>query len=167
MLVGTLFGSTPCNVLRGELAVKIPEKARKDGQPPYNHQTVFSDHPATFYDGIEESEVAPLLGDQHLLLAGVKSLDERHKIFVSGRLDWGASLKINDAVQVSLNKLQATDTEATPKATAVIQYVGPVKGEAGLKFGIDIVVSALLFVSAIYFTMVSTTGPSFPGSGYN
>ena len=136
-----LFGSPPCNVLRGELAVKIPEKARKDGRPPHNYQTVYTDQPATFYDIYDESDIAPLFGEQYLLLAGVKSKEERYHLFVNGSLDWGTSLKINDAVEVSLNHLQAADTESTPKTTAVIQYVGHVKGEVGIMFGIEIVVS--------------------------
>ena len=140
--MGTLFGSPPCNVLRGELAVKIPEKSRNDGKPPHNYQTVYTDQPpATFYDSNDESDIAPLFGEQYLLLAGVKSRQERYHLFVNGTLDWGTSLKINDAVLVSLNNIQAADTESTPKTTAVIHYVGPVKGEAGIMFGIEIVVS--------------------------
>ena len=140
--MGTLFGAPPCNVLRGELAVKIPEKARNDGKPPHNYQTVYTDQPpATFYDSNDESDIAPLFGEQYLLLAGVKSKEDRYKLFVNGTLDWGITLKINDAVQVSLNNLQAADTESTPKTTAVIQYVGPMKGEVGIMFGIEIVVS--------------------------
>ena len=140
--MGTLFGAPPCNVLRGELAVKIPEKSRNDGKPPHNYQTVYTDQPpATFYDSNDESDIAPLFGEQHLLLAGVKSKVERYHLFLNESVDWGITLKINNPVQVSLNNLQPADTEVIPKATAVIQYVGPVKGEVGIMFGIEIVVS--------------------------
>ena len=139
VVVGTLFGAIPCNVLRGELAIKIPEKPYKDGQP-HNYQTVYTDQQATFYDGNENSSVAPLLDKQHLLLAGVKSRGARYQIFVTDKLDWGSSLKINDVVQVSLRH-QATYAGGTIKSTAVIQYVGPVKGVQGIIFGVEIIVS--------------------------
>ena len=139
-VVGTLFGATTCNILRGELAIKIPEKPRKDGQP-HNYQTVYTDQQATFYDDDENSAIAPLLDKTHLLLAGVKSNDARYQIFVTGQLDWGSNLKINDPVQVSLSHPQATDTGGTIKSTAVIQYVGPVKGLQGITFGVEILVS--------------------------
>ena len=138
--MGALFGSIPCNVLRGELATKVPEKSAAGQQQMY--QTVYSDQSATFYDSDEDSAVAPLLGNQALLLAGVKSREERYKLFITaGKLEWGSSLKLNDAVLVSLNHLQAADNDATLKTTAVIQYVGPIKGENGIKFGVEIVVS--------------------------
>ena len=136
IVMGALFGSD-CNVLRGELVIKIPEKPRKEGQPPHNYQTVYTDQPATFYD---ETDVAPLLGNQHLL-AAVKSNAERYQLFVSAKMEWGSTLKINDPVQVSLKHPQPTDTAATLKATAVIHYVGPVTGVTGIMFGIEIVVS--------------------------
>ena len=131
VVVGTLFGPPICNILRGELAIRIPEKPRKDGQP-HNYQTVYTDQQATFYDNDENSAVAPLLDKQHLLLASVKSNEARYRLFVAGQLDWGSNLKINDPVQVSLGHSQAT---------AVIQYVGPVKGLQGITFGVEIVVS--------------------------
>lgn len=139
--MGTLFGAAPCNVLRGELAIKIPEKPRKDGQQPHNYQTVYTEQLATFYDGNENSAVAPLFDNQHLLLAGVKSNDARYQTFVTGKLEWGSHLKINDPVQVSMRHSQARDTGGTLKSTAVIQYVGPVKGLQGITFGVEIVVS--------------------------
>ena len=140
VLVGPLFGATSCNISRGELAIKIPEKLRLYGRP-HNYQTVYTEQQATFYDDDENSVVAPLLGKQHLLLAAVKSNDARYQIFVTNKLDWGSNLKINDPVQVSLRRSQATDTKATIKSTAVIQYVGPVKGIHGITFGVELVVS--------------------------
>ena len=134
VVMGALFRSD-CNVLRGELVIKIPEKPHKDGQPPHNYQT---DQPATFYD---ETDVAPLLGTDQHLLAAVKSNEERYQLFVSGKMEWGSTLKINDPVQVSLKHPQPSDTAATLKATAVIHYVGPVTGVNGIMFGIEIVVS--------------------------
>lgn len=151
-----MFGPTLCPVLRGELAVNIPETFRKDGQLPHNYQTIFTKQEATFYDSDqyhEDSDVAPLLGGQHLLLAGVKSNEERYQTFISGKLEWGSNLKMNDAVEVSLNCTQAADTGSTLKATAVIRYVGPVKGLTGITFGLEIVVSffvALLGVIYIF-----------------
>ena len=136
----TFFGASPCNILRGELAIKIPEKPRKDGQP-HNYQTVYTDQQATFYDDDENSAVAPFVDKQHRLLAGVKSNDARYQIFATGQLDWGSNLKINDPVQVSLRHRQATDTGGTTKSAAVIQYVGPVKGLQGITFGVELVVS--------------------------
>ena len=142
--MGTLFGAVPCNVLRGELAIKIPDKPCKDG---HNYQTVYTDQSATFYDEDEHSEVAPLLGNQALLAAGVKSNEEWYHLFVTDKLHWGSTLRVNDAVQVSLKHVQPTDTEATLKATAEIQYIGPVKGDPGVTFGIEIVVNMLCYYS--------------------
>ena len=135
VLMGTFFGPFPCNVLRGELAIKIPEKPRKDGQP-HNYQTVYTDQQATFYD--DDENVAPLLDKTHLLLAAVKSRDARYQIFVTGQLEWGSNLKIHHPVQVSLRH---TDTGDSIKSTTVIHYVGPVKGIQGITFGVEIVVS--------------------------
>ena len=140
--MGALFGGVPCNVLRGELATRVPEKSTA-GQQQQMYQTVYSEQPATFYDSDQDSAVAFLLGNQALLLAGVKSREERYQLFITaGKLEWGSSLKLNDAVLVSLHHPQATDNDATLKTTAVIQYVGPVKGEKGIMFGVEIVVSA-------------------------
>ena len=136
-MVGTFFGNTPCNVLKGELAIKIDSEKQKSEQEAHNYRTVYTDQPAMFLD--DDMAVAPLLGNQAPLLAGVKSKEERYKLFIKqGRLEWGSSLKVNDPVLVSLNDSQAA---VTGTATAVIQYVGPVKGEKGIMFGVEIVVS--------------------------
>ena len=141
--MGALFGNTPCNVLRGELAIRIPEKRRKSGQQPHNYQTVYSELTATFHDSIKNSDFAPLLGNQALLLAGVPSKEERYKMFITpGKLEWGSSLKVNNPVLVSFKDSQ---TEATRKATVVIRYVGPVKREKGIVFGVEIVVRGLVY----------------------
>ena len=140
--MGTIFGGIPCNVLRGELAIRIPEK-RKSGQQPHNYQTVYSEQTATFHDSDDYSDLIPLLENQALLLASVKSNQERYKLLIEGKLEWGSSLKVNDPVRVSLKDSKATTTKVTPKATAVILYIGPVKGEKGIVFGVEIVVSGL------------------------
>ena len=141
--MGTIFGNTPCTVLRGELAIRIPEKRRKSGQQPHNYQTVYSEPIATFH---ENSNLAPLLGNQALLLAGVPSKEERYKMFMTpGKLEWGSSLKVSDPVLVSFKDSKVTVTKVTPKATAVILYVGPVKREKGIVFGVEIVVSGLVY----------------------
>ena len=140
--MGTIFGNTPCNVLRGELAIKTDPEKQKSEEEPLNYRTVYTDQPAMFQDFDDDIAVAPLLGNQAPLLAGVKSKEERYKLFITkGRLEWGSSLKMNDPVLVSFKDSQAAETEATRKATAVIQYVGPVKGEKGIMFGVEIVVS--------------------------
>ena len=104
---------------------------------------MYSEQTATFHDSDDDSDLAPLLGNQALLLAGVPSKEERYKMFITpGKLEWGSSLKVNDPVLVSFKDSQAAETEATRKATALIQYVGPVKGEKGITFGVEIVVRA-------------------------
>lgn len=130
--------TTACDVVRGELAKTIQKKHSE-----YDYQTVYSDHPSTFHDSEFESDVAPLLGKQALLLAGVKSKEERYHLFVADKLDWGESLKVNDAVLVSLNCPQVI-------ATAVIQYVGPVRGEKGILFGVEIVVGMKCSVPCVH-----------------
>ena len=154
-MVGTFFGNTPCNVLKGELAIKIDSEKQKSEQEAHNYRTVYTDQPAMFLDFDDDSAVAPLLGNQTPLLAGVNSKEERYQLFIKqGRLEWGSSLKMNDPVLVSFNDSQAAETEATRKATAVIQYVGPVKGEKGIMFGVEIVVS--IVQQKVYTIMVMT-----------
>ena len=143
--MGTIFGGIPCNVLRGELAIRIPEK-RKSGQQPHNYQTVYSEQTATFHDSDDDSDLAPLLENQALVLASVKLNQKRYKLFIEGKLEWGSSLKVNDPVWVSLNHRQHTETETTPKATAVIKYTGPLRGEKGIMFGVKIIVSGLVYL---------------------
>ena len=155
------------------MAIKIPEK-RKSGQ--YNHQTVHTDQPAMFFDSVENSDLAPLLGNQAGLLAGVKTRDERYQLFITGKLEWGSTLKVNNPVMVSLNNLQPTETEATPKAMALIQYVGPVKGEKGIVFGVEIAVSDFIdmhlnltdnvLLQDKHFLGQGTTDGTFQGERY-
>ena len=135
-MLGVLIGAPHSKISKGELAVKIPDAqrvTRRDGQEAHNYRTVYTDQEATFRGTIEASDVAPLSEMESLLLAGIKSKEDRYHTFIANKLDWGTKLKTDDLVQVSL-------TGATHKATAAICFVGPIKSLPGLTFGVKIVV---------------------------
>jgi ubiquitin thioesterase CYLD len=129
--------TSSCKVLQGELVTPIPHSERvprSDGQNTHNFRTVSRDSPATFYEADDGTDLAPLSANEYGVLVGVKSLWARYQIFLkSGKLDWGAKLKIGDQVSVELPRLSTPD-----RASAVVRYVGEVKTLPGITFGVEI-----------------------------
>ena len=130
------------NVLRGSLLTPIPlEKQipRADGKATHNYQTMYKEHTSTLFS--DEEDVAPLSSYDHILLAGVQSLEARYHTFVApNKLDWGSQLKVGDRVLVSIPNIYAAKSGATQKTSAVIRYVGPLDSLPGLIFGVEILV---------------------------
>ena len=116
---------------------------RSDGQRAHNYRTISKDSTATFYESDEDEEnVAPLTRNEYGLLAGVKSPGARYKIFLEvGKLDWGTKLRKGDQVSVEMPGLGAASSRATPRASAVIRFVGEVKTLPGITFGVEIKVA--------------------------
>ena len=127
-------------VLRGSLLTPIPgEKQipRTDGKATHNYQTLYQDYTITLY--CDEEDVAPLSDYDHLLLAGIQSLNYRYQTFITpNKLEWGGQLKVGDRVLVSIPDFIASLSGATRKTSAVIQYIGPLDGVPGLTFGVEI-----------------------------
>lgn len=126
------------NVLRGSLLTPIPDKKqipRADGRDTHNYQIMYKDHNITLFCDCED--VAPLSDYEHLLLAGVQSSKVRYRTFVN-KLEWGSQLKVCDHVLVSI----PDESGVTQKVSAMIQFLGPVKGLPGLTFGVEIMVKS-------------------------
>ena len=123
-------------VVRGELLVPIPENEitpRSDGQTPHNYR-LKQDPTVTLF--CKEDDIAPLTNYEFLLLEGIKSHMARFDVF-SNQLDWGSKLKPGDAVYVGLPTQHAVPVHY---AEAVIRYVGALKTEPGIQFGVEIMV---------------------------
>ena len=121
--------------VRGELLVPIPESeitARSDRQTP--NYRLKQDPTVTLF--CKEDDIAPLGKRDFLLLEGIKSHSARFDVF-SNQLDWGSNLKPGDVVYVSLPSKHAIPVQY---AAAVIHFVGHLKTEPGIQFGVEITV---------------------------
>ena len=135
-------------VVRGELLVPIPENEvtpRSDGQKPHNYH-LKRDPTVSLY--CKEDDIAPLGEYEFLLLEGIKSHIARYEVFISASnlLDWGLKLKPGDEVCVCLPTQHAVPVHY---AAAVIRYVGGLKTEPGIQFGVEITVRQILYVIAV------------------
>lgn len=140
--------TSTCHVLKGELITPIPFSEmipRSDGQKIHNYHTLTKDSPATFYDEDNGLNQAPLSPNEYDVLAAIKLPHVRFNTFIEeGKLGWGTKLKIGDKVTVELPVLgDAAPNKATPRAMAVIRYVGPVRTLPGITFGVEIKVISL------------------------
>ena len=129
-------------VVRGELLVPIPGDEitpRNDGQKPHNYR-LKREPTVSLYC---EDEFAPLGEYEFLLLEGIKSQTIRYEVFISpnNMLDWGLKLKKGDAVYVGM---PSQHTAPVHYAAAVIRYVGGLKTEPGIQFGVEITVILVL-----------------------
>lgn len=123
--------------------VPIPRAERapcSDGQKAHNYHTISRESPATFYD--DGTDVAPLNQHEYGVLVAVKSPTARYNVFLKlGMLDWGTKLKKGDQVSVELPGLQAVSSGSALRASAVVRYIGEVKTQPGITFGVEIKVS--------------------------
>ena len=123
-------------VVRGELLVPIPENEvtpRSDGQTPHNYR-LKQDPTVTLF--CKEDDIAPLGKYEFLLLEGIKSHMACFDVF-SNQLDWGSKLKPGDAVYVAIPTQHAVPVHY---GEAIIRYVGALKTEPGIQFGVEITV---------------------------
>ena len=138
-------GGEPVNVCRGELVVPQPEQ-QKDGAPsirggdkkPYPYY-LLQDPTVTLF--CSAHDIAPMDPTEFSLLAGIKSREDRYKVFLSedDHVEWGTRLKRGDHVMATL---PSSDPCSQTRAIAAICYVGELPQEAGIQFGVEIVVSA-------------------------
>ena len=133
----------PVNVFRGQLVVPLPEQL-EDGAAPagggdnklYSY-SLLQDPAVTVFCSAQD--VCPLDHTEFSLLAGIKSREDRYKVFLSedDPLEWGTRVKRGDHVMVAL---PSSNPCSTTRAVAVIHYVGELPQEAGIQFGVEIVV---------------------------
>ena len=131
------------NVLRGELVFsqECEDGAQGDDDQkrtlfhllPYPLITVFCN----------AQDFAPLNHTEFQLLAGIKSPQTRHKVFIDDGLDWGSQLILGSPVSVVL---PSSNLSVPTVAVAVVRYVGPFPDELGLKFGVEIMVGDKLCI---------------------
>ena len=123
-------------VVRGELLVPISENEitpRSDGQTPHNYR-LKQDPTVTLF--CKEDDIAPLGKYEFLLLEGIKSHMACFDVF-SNQLDWGSKLKPGDAVYVAIPTQHAVPVHY---GEAIIRFVGVLKTEPGIQFGVEITV---------------------------
>ena len=134
-----LSSPSPHNVLRGELLVPIKSKhASQDNGRPHVNYIVKKDPNIILYCKAED--VSPLVENlkDSWLLEGIESLSVRHALFIGGKkLEWGSHLVINDTVYSSI---PGPNPLVRQCVTAIIRYIGQVKGLPGCQFGIEIMV---------------------------
>lgn len=136
-------GGEPVNVFRGQLVVPIAEQ-QEDGAPLRG-----GDKKLYPFCLLEDPAVTVLCSEQHIapmdptefqLMAGIRSREDRYEVFLSGDdlLEWGTQLKRGDHV---LAALPSSNPRSQIKVVAVIRYVGELPQEAGIQFGVEILVS--------------------------
>ena len=127
-------------VVRGELLVPIPGDEitpRKDGQKPHNYQ-LKRDPTVLLYCKDDGEDIAPLDKYESLLLEAIKNPTTRYEVFsASNILNWGSRLKPGNMVYVVI---PGQHTAPVQYAAAVIRYVGGLKTELGIQFGVEITV---------------------------
>ena len=145
--LGGLVGRKQSSVVivRGELLVPIPGNEispRNDGQKPHNYR-LKKEPSVSLFCKDDGDDVAPLGDYEFLLLEGIKSRSVRYDVFISrdDMLEWGSKLKVGDVVHVGI---PAQTTVPTQYAAAVIRYVGGLKTEPGVQFGVEIMVRLVL-----------------------
>ena len=124
---------TENHILRGSLLVELTEaESRETFQyftPPLNYK-IYSDDLVKLY--CEPADVLQLNDQQFDLLLGVKFPFDRYKAL--NLLHWVEKLTVGFGVNVAIS------TIPNP-VRGVIRYVGPLPGEEGIKFGIELLVS--------------------------
>ena len=131
------------HVLRGEL---VFSQEREDGWQGDDDQKrtpfhLLRDPQITVFCNAQD--IAPLNHTEFQLLAGIKSPQARHKVFIDDGLDWGSQLVVGSRVSVVL---PSSNLSVPTVAVAVVRYVGAFPDELGLKFGVEIMVGEKLCI---------------------
>ena len=118
-------------VPKGSLLTVLSEKEAKviagDIKPLHNYKFVSGHHPITLH--CNPSQVFPITRNQRALLNGVPR--ESDRVEVLHNLDWVEKLILGSFVYVTI------PTIPTP-VKGIVHHVGPLEGEAGTKFGIEL-----------------------------
>ena len=122
-------------VVRGELLVPISGDELTPRKMPHNYR-LKREPTVSLY--CKSDDIAPLGEYELWLLEGIKSQTTRYEVFsASNILDWGSRLKPGNMVYVVI---PGQHTAPVQYAAAVIRYVGGLKTEPGIQFGVEITV---------------------------
>ena len=120
-------------LLRGSLLVELTNVEARETQqyftPPLNYKK-YSDDSVKLY--CKPEQVLQLSDEHFSLLLGVKLSFDRYKVL--NILHWVEKLKIGYGVKVTIPFIPHP-------VRGIIRYVGPLRGEEGTKFGIELLVS--------------------------
>ena len=97
---------------------------------PYDKGTYYCDCPIETISSLEDEEAK--------LLLSFKTNGERYKYFKNSALDAGKRMTIGCHVYV---KVRSSSGSNTQELVAKIRYKGPLPGELGTMFGVELVVS--------------------------
>ena len=134
-------------LLRGSLLVELTDGEAKETQqhftPPLNYKK-YSDDSVKLY--CKPEQVFQLSDEQFSLLLGVKLPFDRYKVL--NILRWVEKLRIGYGVNVTIPY----------PVRGIIRYIGPLPGEEGTKFGIELLVSRYVLDIILSVTVVYTIG---------
>ena len=118
-------------VVKGSLLTVMSQTEARiinnDNKSRHNYKLVSGYHTITLH--CKPSQVFPITKNQRALLSGVPR--ESDRIEVLHNLDWVEKLHYGSFVYVTI------PTIPTP-VKGLVYHLGPVKGEAGIKFGIEL-----------------------------
>lgn len=112
------------------LSDKEAESTASHFDPPHNYKYVSDQLTLTLH--CKPDQVHPLTVHQRDLLGGIKQ--ENDRILVLHNLDWVDKLKVKSSVYVTI---PATSVPVK----GVVRYIGPLKEETGINFGVELLVS--------------------------
>ena len=133
---------SPHNVLRGELLVPLKNKHLSQNDGPLQPNFFVKKDPYIILY-CKNEDVCPLDRRDSCLLEGIESTSVRYTLFIGGtKLEWGAHLVVNDTVYTFI---PGPNPVVLQCSTAIIRYIGQVRGLPGRQFGIEIMVRFLYF----------------------
>ena len=129
------------NLLKGSLLIELTDAEVREAHQHFHASLNYK----KFFDNVVKlycmpEQVLQLNGKQFELLLGVKYPFDRYKVM--NILYWAENLKIGYGVNVTIS--------ASPDPVkGIIRYIGTIPGEKGTRFGIELLVSNCVNVSAI------------------
>ena len=134
------------NIIRGELLYPIHDNTpQKGGKPPHNYRLA-GEKTTTLYADMQDT--SPLSQGEFEILEGIKKPYDRYKVFsAEGWLEWGTSLRAGSVAFVAVEGIggRPITTEV------VVQFLGKIGDEPGVKFGVEIMVRLVTLQYIMYF----------------
>ena len=134
-------------ICRGEILLEIPLKEqipREDGTPPHNYCKYDDPDVTTYNNG---TNVSQLYGAEFDYLLGIDRPSDRAVQYLQpNKLAWIMGLIGGTEVFFNLDK----ETDVPLIIQGKVRYYGAIPGLDGVKFGIEIIVSIIVFASLIY-----------------
>ena len=135
-------------IYRGEILLEIPLKEqipREDGTPAHNYCKYDDPDVTTYNNG---TNVSPLYGAELDYLLGIDRPSVRAIEYLQvDKLAWIMDLRHGSNVFFQLDKEKDVPLLIIP---GKIRYYGAIPGHDGVWFGIEIIVSIIVFASLIY-----------------